>query len=255
MPDDRSAHIAELESIATRYNPSDSTQHFDYWLKRLERDVLSKWIIGDRVVELGCATGELSALIAPMVDDYTIVEGSLANIESAREKVPDAHYVHALWDEFDADAAVSDVVAFGTLEHAPDPVTLLSRSRKWLRPGGRLHIMVPNGNSLHRLVGVERGLLPDPLFLTEGDRSQGHLRNYTIDTILADVRASGHAPIHWEGIFLKLLPNREMLGWEPDLIEAVHRVASRIPSFSAELYVCAVNGDEASISDAPGGLR
>ena len=50
-----------------------------------------------------------------------------------------------------------------------------------------MHIVVPNGLSLHRLVGVEMGLQPDPLAITEGDTAQGHVRNYTLDTLLADV--------------------------------------------------------------------
>jgi SAM-dependent methyltransferase len=228
-----------LDEIATRYDPSDPNEHFDYYLKRLEVAAMRPWLHGARVLELGCATGELASLLAPHTSEYEIVEGSSRNIRAARGRVPDATFVQSMWEDFESARNYSDVVMCGTLEHAAEPVPLLQRARAWLAPDGRVHVVVPNAWSIHRLVGVEMGLQPDPVTLTDGDRAQGHYRNYTIDSLLSDVRAGGLEPLHWEGIFLKMLPNRAMLGWKWELIEALHRVARRFPEHSAELYVVA----------------
>jgi SAM-dependent methyltransferase len=228
-----------LDEIAARYDPSDPTEQFDYWLKRLQAGVVAPWLRGRRVLELGCATGELSSLLAPMAEEYHIVEGSRTNIEAARRRVPEATFVHSFWENFEPVTLFSDVVAFNAIEHAADPEGLLRLMRSWLEPDGRAHIVVPNGLSLHRLVGVELGMLPNPLDLSEGDRAQGHERNYTIDSLRADVAQAGFRIVHWQGIFLKVLSNRQMLDWDWDLIQAIHRVAQRFPEHGAELYAIA----------------
>ena len=230
---------AALDAIAAGYDPSNPAEQFDYWLKRLQAQTVRPWLVGTHALELGCATGELATLLVDDVARYTIVEGSALNIEAARRRLPGVAFVHSLWEDFEADEAVSDIVLFNALEHIEDPVGLLRRCATWLGGGGRLHIVVPNGLSLHRLVGTEMGLQPDPLTVTEGDRAQGHVRNYTLDGLLGDVREAGLRSLHQQGIFLKVLSNAQMLSWDWDLIEAMHRVARRLPEHSAELFVVA----------------
>ena len=185
------------------------------------------------------AAGELSSLLAPSCEEYQIVEGSQANIEATRRRVPSAILVHALWEEYEPKRRFSDIIAFNALEHVSDPVGLLKRLRPWLEPGGRLHVIVPNGLSLHRLVGVELGLLPHPLHLTDDDRAQGHECNYTIESLRTDLAAGGFPIVHWQGIFLKVLSNRQMLDWEWELIRALDRVGQRFPSHGSQLYAVA----------------
>ena len=60
------------------------------------------------------------------------------------------------------------------LEHVEKPVALLSRAATWLAPGGRLLVDVPNGLSLHRMVGVKMGLLKEPCELNQRDLDLGH---------------------------------------------------------------------------------
>jgi trans-aconitate methyltransferase len=231
------AHSVErLDEIARGYDPSDPTRHFDYWLKRLQVQCISSWLRGDRVLELGCATGELTSLLAPLAATYDVVEGSPHNVEIAKARVPDANFVCCMWEDYEPAALYSDIVMFNALEHVADPVGLLGRIRPWLNPEGRVHVVVPNGLSLHRLVGVEMGMQPDPLHVTDGDTAQGHLRNYTVDSLAADLHAGGLTITHTQPIFLKVLPNAKMLDWEWPLVEAMHRVAQRFPEHGAEIY-------------------
>jgi hypothetical protein len=113
------------------------------------------------------------------------------------------------------------------------------RFARWLEADGRIHVVVPNGLSLHRLVGVEIGLLPEPLFLSESDAAQGHVRNYTLDSLHADVRQAGLVAQHTQPVFLKVLSNRQMLDWDWNLIEALHQVSQRLPEHGAEIYMVA----------------
>lgn len=229
----------QLEEIAARYDPSNPAEQFDYHFKRLQVATAEPWLSGRRVLELGCATGELTSLLAPLAREYHVVEGSARNIEVASTRVPGAQFVLAMWEDFVPDTSYSDIVLFNALEHVAKPVPLLERVRRWLEPDGRVHVVVPNAHSLHRLVGVEMGLQGDPVALTEGDVAQGHFRNYTLDTLLADLSRAGLDPLHHEGIFVKVVPNREMLDWPTERIRAMHRIARHVPGHAAELYVVA----------------
>jgi len=239
LTSDRTRQREGLEAIATQYDPSNPAEHFDYWLKRLQARAATPWLRGNRVLELGCATGELASLLLPLVDEYRIVEGSQSNIDAARLRLPSVEFTFALWEEYEPEVRFSDVVAFNAVEHVEAPVELLARAARWLRTDGRLHVVVPNGLSLHRLVGAELGVLPGPLYLSESDRAQGHQRNYTIDSLRADLSDAGLRIVHWQGLFLKILANRQMLDWNWELIDALDRVARRLPEHAAELYVVA----------------
>jgi trans-aconitate methyltransferase len=237
LTDHTEARRDRLDEIAAGYDPSNPDVEFDYYFKRLQAAALRPWLRGRQILELGCATGELSSLLSPLSDSYHVVEGSQRNIDAARSRVPTATFVHALWENFEPERMFTDVVACNALEHVGNPVQLLERVRGWLEPGGRLHAVVPNGLSLHRLVGVEMGMLQDPLELSDGDRAQGHVRNYTIDSLRDDIAAGGFDVAHWQGIFVKVVSNRQMLGWDWSLIQALDRVARHLPGHSAELYV------------------
>lgn len=232
--------VVRLESVAQVYDPSNPDEEFDYFAKRLQVEVLRPWLIGRRVLEMGCATGELTSLMAPLAEDYHVVEGSRRNVEAAQARVPRATFFHSLWETFDPPERYSDILLVCALEHVEDPVSVLGRAREWLADNGRLHLIVPNGDSLHRVVGVEMGILPDRTSLSDSDRRVGHRRVYVLDTLLEDVRQGGLACLHWQGVFLKFLSNRQMLGWEWPLIHALHRVGQRLPDRCAELYVTAV---------------
>jgi trans-aconitate methyltransferase len=230
---------ARLESIAADYDPSNPEEEFDYFTKRLHVEVIGPWLRGDHVLEMGCATGELTALMAPLARRYDVVEGSDRNVEAARQRVPDARFSTCLWEDFEPADRYSDVLHVCALEHVSEPVPILQRAASWLRPDGRLHIVVPNADSLHRMVGVEMGILPRRDALSESDRRIGHRRVYDLDRLVAEIRTAGLEVVHWQGIFLKVLSNAQMLGWDWSLIQALHAVGQRFPAHCAELYVVA----------------
>ncbi len=232
--------VVRLESVAQVYDPSDPNEEFDYYAKRLQVEVIKPWMIGRRVLEMGCATGELTSLMAPLSKDYHVVEGSSRNVEAARQRVPGATYFTSLWESFEPSERYSDILLVCALEHVEDPVAVTRRAREWLAEDGRLHIIVPNADSLHRLVGVEMNMLPQRTSLSESDLRVGHRRVYVLDTLLADLRESGFSSLHWQGVFLKFLSNQQMLDWDWSLIHALHRVGQRFPDRCAEIYVAAV---------------
>lgn len=236
---DSTSERQRLEDVAAVYDPSNPDEEFDYFTKRLHREVLAPWLVGERVLEMGCATGELTSLMASLADTYHVVEGSKHNIEVAAARLPDVTFFHALWEEFTPEEPYTDVLLVCSLEHVDDPVGVLSNVRNWLAPSGRLHVIVPNADSLHRMVGVEMGILGTRGELSDSDVRIGHRRVYDVDGLRSDIEAAGYSVLHWQGIFLKFLANRQMLGWDWELIEALHRVGQRFPANCGEIAMIA----------------
>lgn len=231
----------ELDKIANGYDPSNPSEFFDYWFKRFEAEALAPWLHGENVLELGGATGESAFLISPSCQRYLIVEGSPFNCEVIKKRLPKVDVVEAFWEEFQPESEFSDIILFETLEHYSDPVSLLRRCTKWLRPNGRIHISVPNGESLHRRVAVEMGLQKSPTELNQSDINQGHLRNYSLQTLQADVEVAGLKIVFSRGLYLKLVPNSMMLEWNEGLLRGINSIAESRIEESAELFlVCEI---------------
>lgn len=228
-----------LEDIARRYDPSNPNLSFDYWFKRFEANAVIPWLSGNSLLELGGATGELTSLILNDQMNYTIVEGSNSNVLRLRERLPRVDVIESFWETFSTTNLYSDIILFEALEHYSDPVELLKRCSNWLAPGGRIHISVPNGNSLHRQVAVAMDLQSAPDELNSSDRNQGHLRNYTSDLLEDHIKNAGLTVLHSRGLFLKLVPNQMMLNWDPELLFAINAIAENRLEESAELFfVC-----------------
>jgi SAM-dependent methyltransferase len=105
------------------------------WLERLS----SRLPEGARIVELGCGNGtrETQSLAARF--ELTGVDLSQEQLRRARERVPDASFVHADLTQVQFDAGSLDAVcAFYVLNHVPRELlpSLFGRMHAWLRPGG-----------------------------------------------------------------------------------------------------------------------
>lgn len=98
-------------------------------------------------------------------------------------------------------------------------------------------IGVPNGHSIHRLIGVEMGLLQNPCELNERDISLGHRRVYTVDTLREDIVNSGLNIIEEGGVYLKPLSNGQIeKDWNNDLVDAFYSLGKKFQDYTAEIF-------------------
>jgi SAM-dependent methyltransferase len=109
---------------------------------------------GGRVLEIGCATGELAAAArgAIVIGRYEAIELSPA-AEVARARVDLLHTrpLRALLAEGQLKTAFDLVLMSHVLEHIDDPAAELRAIRKILAPEGALFLEVPNGPGNRRL--------------------------------------------------------------------------------------------------------
>jgi SAM-dependent methyltransferase len=94
-----------------------------------------------RVVELGCGNGTRETRELALRAHLTCVDLSEEQLRRARERVPDAEFVHGDLTTIEFDAGSLDAVAaFYVLNHVPRELLppLFERIHSWLRPGGHL---------------------------------------------------------------------------------------------------------------------
>ena len=136
-------------------DPGPPPEHLREFVRSLGR--------ADRVLDLGCGDGRLTAELD--ADELTGADVSALALERARRRLPNARLVDL---EPDAPLPFEDgdfdlVLLAETLEHVRDVQLLLSEVRRVLRPGGTLALTTPATRPLMRA--------PDPL--------SPHLRFFT----------------------------------------------------------------------------
>jgi trans-aconitate methyltransferase len=228
-----------LEEIAGKY---DSTVDFDFHLIRFNYREMRPRMRGPAVLELGCASGVMTRMLATDFPVLHVVDGASSYLQQVAATVgPHVQFQHALFEQFQPPHRFDDVVMARALEHMEDPVGLLSTMRGWLQPGGGLHIVVPNGYSLNRRVGAAMGMLDRPNSLSDRDVKFGHRRVYDRELLREHLTHAGWSVESVTGIFLKPLSNAQMVAFAPtpELLEAFYQVGRELPDYCAELYAVA----------------
>lgn len=209
--------------------------------QELSIDRIARAICGaGRVLEMGYGMGLTTRALRARGFGLEVLEGSPLLAQTARETDPDLVVHEGMFEAWGPEAPYDAVLALHVAEHVDDPVALLSHLLDWVVPGGRLVVVVPNAESLHRRLAVRMGLQPELDSLSPRDHLVGHRRVYGLDDLRADVTAAGFTPTDEFGWFLKTLPNNMMLDYSPELLEALFTVSDDLdPRLLANIGVVA----------------
>jgi len=188
---------------------------------------------------MGSADGEMTRFLREDFDRLHVLDASDDYVEKATSFGDNVSGSVALFEEFETELRFDTIVASHVLEHLVDPVAVLSRAREWLAPGGRLIVVVPNADSLHRQLGVKLGLLPATDALNEQDLEIGHRRVYRRETLEADLSAAGFDVTARGGVFLKLLSNVQMQEFDDAVVEGFYELGKDFPDLCSEIYAVA----------------
>ena len=98
-----------------------------------------------RVGDLGCGTGQFSALVAPYVTQVVAVDASAEMLTAARATVgacPNVDVRRGALEALPLDDAHLDLAVLAlVLHHLPDPARALSEAARVLAPGGRVLVV------------------------------------------------------------------------------------------------------------------
>jgi 2-polyprenyl-3-methyl-5-hydroxy-6-metoxy-1,4-benzoquinol methylase len=223
----------ELDKIAHEYHEQDLMK--DKFIEDECQYYTYNWVFENMkgcstVLEMGYGEGNFTQELVNRGFKPTVLDGSEVLLKKAKQLHGDKVAVaSALFEEYKPEVKYDCVLATHVLEHVDDPVVLLKEMKNWIHEKGKIIIIVPNKESLHRQLAVIMGLQPALDTLGARDKLVGHQRVYSIDTLSEDVKKSGLNVLESAGFFLKTLPNSMMLDYSKELVIALNRVSPLMP--------------------------
>jgi SAM-dependent methyltransferase len=197
----------------------------------------------DKVLEVGSFDGSMTELILEYFDKVDVVEASSSMARIVKDKFGDRVNVHqGLIEDIQIQEKYDVIFLVHTLEHVTDPASVLIKLQSMLNPEGKIFVAVPNANALSRQIAVSMGIINYNHDVPEGEAAQGHLRTYSLDTLLFEFRNIGLEIIASGGVILKAFANFQMdAAMSSGIItkhylDAANELAKKYPDFSASIY-------------------
>ena len=201
-----------------------------------------------RLLSLGIGHSIVSNMLLRLMSDqyighYTLIEGSDVLISKFRSRLDagseQLEIIPTFFEDYVPEEAFDAIEMGFVLEHVDDPGLILSRFKKFLRPGGTLFVAVPNARSLHRLVGNSAGLLSDLYELSDYDRQLGHQRYFDAHSIRALVEEFGFKVLGMHGLVLKPFSTQQLLDLSlpPEIWTAFTDVGYQLPEIANGIFL------------------
>lgn len=184
------------------------------------------------MLELGYGDGRFTRELLNHGYRVSIVEGPSALVEKAKQTFGgQVECFESLFEEFKPLKKFDRILATFILEHLDEPIEILKRVRKWLKPRGKLIILVPNAESIHRQLAVIMGLQPKLHTLSARDHLVGHQRVYTLKMLSGHLSKAGFKVREEKGFFLTVLPNSMMLNYSKELLIGLNEISDQLPHY------------------------
>ena len=209
-------------------------QFLEDWAQTKEIEwLLETTTEGESVIEMGWGSGLIAQALFDAGRAIVVVEGSAYFCDTATNfGIPNRH---SMFEDYMPEGRYDCVIASFILEHIADPVGLLKRIRGWT---DKLIVVVGNANSYHRQIAVKMGLQPHLDSLSERDKTVGHVRVYSKDTIYGDLLAAGWVPCQRRGLGFKPLPNSMLAQLPPDVAKTMMQMEVQ-PDIAANMFILA----------------
>jgi 2-polyprenyl-3-methyl-5-hydroxy-6-metoxy-1,4-benzoquinol methylase len=184
---------------------------FDYRMHHYLLRSFAEFFASGNALELGCYHGHFTGLLLERFGQVHVVEASPECVaEAARAVGSKAKFFQQRFEEFAPELPYDNIFLVHTLEHLDGRVEMLQRIGSWLAPGGRLFVATPNARAGSRQIAVKMGLIEHHAAVTPAELAHGHRVTYSLDTLAADISASG-LRIRWQGgVFFKGLANFQL---------------------------------------------
>ncbi len=240
-----------IDEIAEWYDsPEGFTKNWYNLYKKLvffRYNAIKPFLEGNIILEVGIANGEMTQYLFQHFEKVIGLEGSSHFIEEIKKRFPEYYksnrleLIHSLLEDYSSDIKYDIILFSHILEHLDKPGEILLKLKKWIKKDGKIIILVPNANSLHRQVGVKMGLLNRIDDLNDLDKKLGHKRVYTWDTLKETLIDSGLKIVELGGYFLKPLANYQIEKWFTEkMIDAFFELGKKYQEMGVEIYAICI---------------
>jgi 2-polyprenyl-3-methyl-5-hydroxy-6-metoxy-1,4-benzoquinol methylase len=187
---------------------------YDFELPLLEDDLGSRGFVyrlissGSRVLDVGCDTGRFGEILKSQ-KQCTVdgIECDLASSMIAKTRLNQV-FVRTIDGEesFNGLADYDAILFLDVIEHLRDPWSVIKGAMCALKPGGSIHIVVPN---IAHFSVVRRLLRGEFEYDTHGTMDRTHIRWFTRQSLKKSLELAGYESVSINGIpQLPYLQNR-----------------------------------------------
>lgn len=221
-----------LDNIAQSYYEVEAP---DMFIEDTLQRYCLKWIMNEigphkNILELGYGAGIVTECLLNNNKQVTLIEGSAILIRQVQEKYANRlQCVHSLFEDFEPKEKYDVILASHVLEHIDEPAALLSKMKNCIKPDGKIIIIVPNSESVHRRLGLIMNLQPTLDTLSARDKIVGHQRVYSCDTLIEDIEKANLKVLTKRGLGFKSVSNSMMLDYSHDLLNALNVLSEFMP--------------------------
>ena len=239
----------DLDSYQDAYQPdfkfdSENLSTLDWYSRRMCHDM--RTLGTQSVLSLGIGHRVVSQNIekefSENLSSHTILEGSKEIIENYKAKYgkhQNVDIIHTYFEEFETEQRFDAIEAGFVMEHVDDPHEVLGHIKKFVVPGGKIYLAVPNATSLHRQIGNKAGLLDDMYKLSEYDLQLGHKRYFDVESFKQLAKDCGLQIVKVEGIYLKPVTTSQIESLEltDDVMRALYEMGLAYPELCNSIYM------------------
>ncbi len=237
----------ELEQIKDEYLNPTADRGVDQKILDFVSDFVISRLNGDRILELGVGDRIWTPKLVNKFTDVTSIDGSSGLLTAMQEKFAGKLEgkcwtpVCSLFEDYQPDQPFDTVLATFVLEHVDNPGLILQMARQnWLKPGGRLAVVVPHALSLHRRLAVKMGIASYPGELGETDRRIGHKHSFTCYEMEKLLVEAGFQIVEQKGMFAKVLPNSMLVSCSNEQLRGLFELGLDLPiEYSTTIYFLA----------------
>jgi 2-polyprenyl-3-methyl-5-hydroxy-6-metoxy-1,4-benzoquinol methylase len=228
--------MENLEEIAKNYHLPGNLP--DMFIEAICQEFEIKWLSkhiseNDHVLDLGLGDGLFLKAFGEH-SNFRILEGSKSLVEHGQRVASELDYraqiIHTYFEDYVTEDKFDVIIASHVLEHVSDPRKILNLCKTWLKNDGKLVIIVPNRESLHRRLGVVMGLQQKLDDLSPRDKAVGHLRVYSIEGLTKEIEEAGFRTLESRGFFTKAISNAQMINLAPEVIQGLCELSSNLPA-------------------------
>ena len=220
-----------LNKIALNYHSSEFKDKFiedesQVYTLNWIRSILSE---GDSILEMGYGEGIVTNFLSELNINLDVIEGAELLIDKARIRHKDITFIHSMFENFAPNKKYDVIICTHVLEHVDDPIVILNLMHGWLKDDGKIILIVPNAESIHRQLSVIMGIQENLDDLSQRDLIVGHQRVYSPNLLEKHIK-NANLKIHIKrGFFLKTLPNSMMIKFDIKLIRSLNKISENIP--------------------------
>ncbi|NDF12357.1 MAG: class I SAM-dependent methyltransferase [Proteobacteria bacterium] len=224
------------EDYSTLYSPEED---FDVVYTRFTAKRICKAIKpGQQVLEMGSATSHMTEFLVKAGAKVDCVERWERYIKIAKKKkLPGVNFYQSDMEDFEAEKKYDHIIFTNVIHELYEREAVLKKASKWLKKSGKIHITMPNPESIHRKAALYAGMIDSLADLgPRGEKYHAVKLLYNDEVVKLVQKATGLKCTKRDGVLLKPLPNDSMQKLAPKVLEAFDKLASEFIENSGMSY-------------------